>query len=387
MCYSINGGRMNIGIICEYNPFHYGHLYHLNKIKEMYPNSNIILVLTGWICERGELSLIDKFKKTEIALNYGVNLVVELPYKFIQSADYFAKGAIEILNSLKCDTIVFGSESNDIETLIKLAKISLNDKNYDTLVKQYTLEGLNYPTSLSKALKDISGITINKPNDLLGLSYIKEIIKNNYDITPVTIKRGTDYNSLKIEGKITSATSIRELLKKKKSIKKFVPKYSFNKLKDVIFLDDYFPYLKYKIISTKDLTIFKEVDIDIQNRIKKYINESNTLDELLSKIKTKRYTYNRLKRTLVYILFSITKEELKNLELDYIRVLGFDKKGKEHLNKIKKDINVKLLTTYDDKYLNKDLNINTIISLNSKIKDKISFIEKEYKEKPIIIRR
>ena len=384
MCYSIDGDSMNIGIICEYNPFHYGHLYHLNKIKEMYPDSNIILVLTGWICERGELSLIDKFKKTEIALNYGVNLVVELPYKFIQSADYFAKGAIEILNKLKCDTIVFGSESNDITTLVNLANISINNKEYDTLVKKYTNEGLNYPTSLSKALKDISGIIVDKPNDLLGLSYVKEIIKNNYNITPITIKRDTDYNSKEIEGKITSATSIRELLKSGKSIKKYVPKFSLDRLKDVIFLDDYFQYLKYKIISTKDLTIYQGVDINIQNRIKKYINESSSIDELLELIKTKRYTYNRLKRTLVYILFSITKIECSNLKLDYIRILGFDKKGANHLNKIKKDIDIKLLTTYDDKYLNKDLNINTIISLNSKIKDKKSFIEKEYKEKPII---
>ena len=384
MCYSIVGDSMNIGIICEYNPFHYGHLYHLNKIKEMYPDSNIILVLTGWICERGELSLIDKFKKTEIALNYGVNLVVELPYKFIQSADYFAKGAIEILNKLKCDTIVFGSESNDITTLVNLANISINNKEYDTLVKKYTAEGLNYPTSLSKALKDISGITIDKPNDLLGLSYVKEIIKNNYNITPVTIRRDTDYNSKKIEGKITSATSIRELLKNRKSVKKYVPIETFNRLKNLIFLDDYFDYLKYKIISTFDLTIYQGIDINIQNRIKKYINQANTLDEFLELIKTKRYTYNRLKRILVYILFSITKKECSNLNLDYIRILGFDKKGVNHLNKIKKDLDIKILTNYDDKYLNKDLNINNIISLNKKIKDKKSFIEKEYKEKPII---
>ena len=147
------GDVINIGIICEYNPFHYGHLYHLNKIKEMYPDSNIILVMSGWITERGDLSLIDKFKKTEIALNYGVDLVIELPFKFIQSADYFAKGAVEILNKLGCDTIVFGSESNNIEELTYLANIQLNKSKYDKLVKEYIDEGTNYPTALSKALK------------------------------------------------------------------------------------------------------------------------------------------------------------------------------------------------------------------------------------------
>lgn len=375
---------MNIGIICEYNPFHYGHLYHINKIKEMYPNSNIILVLSGWITERGDLSLIDKFKKADIALEYGIDLVVELPFKFIQSADFFAKGSIEILNALGCDTIVFGSESNNIEELKELANIQLNNKEYDKLVKEYLDEGINYPTALSKALKTITGKTVDTPNDLLGLSYIREIIKNNYNINPVSIKRNSDYNSKAIEGKITSATSIRELLKKKKSVKKYVPKYSYKYLKDVIFIDDYYDYLKYKIISSTDLTIYQGIDNDIQNRIYKYINNSNTLEELLNNIKTKRYTYNRLKRCLTYILLSITKEDCSNLNLEYIRVLGFNKKGKEHLNKTKKGINIPILTNYENKYLKKDLNINAIISLNNKIKNKLDFIEKEYKEKPII---
>ena len=375
---------MNIGIICEYNPFHYGHLHHLNEIKKMYPNSNIILVLSGWITERGDLSLIDKFKKTDIALNYGVDLVVELPFKYIQSADYFAMGAVKILNELKCDTIVFGSESNNVDELISLAHIQLNNKEYDSLVKKYLEEGINYPTAMSKALKTISGKTVDTPNDILGLCYVKEIIKNNYNIKPVTIKRNSNFNSKTIEGKITSASSIRELIKNNKRFKKYVPSYSYKYLKNCIFIDDYFDYLKYKIISTNDLTIYQGIDENIENRIRKFINSSNSLEELLSKIKTKRYTYNRLKRILTFILFSITKEDCGNLELEYIRILGFNKKGKELLNKIKKDINIPILTNYEDKYLNKDLNINTIISLNKKIKDKISFIVKEYKEKPII---
>lgn len=382
MCYSICGDFMNVGIICEYNPFHYGHLYHLNKIKEMYPNSNIILVLSGWITERGDLSLIDKFKKADIALHYGVDLVVELPFKYIQSADYFAKGAIDILNKLKCDTLVFGSESNNIDEIISLAKIQINNKEYDNIVKRYIDEGINYPTAMSRALKQLSGKTIDSPNDLLGLSYVKEIIKNNYNITPITIKRNSNYSSKEIEGKITSATSIRELIKNGKRFKKYVPSYSYKYLKDSIFIDDYFDYLKYKIISTSNLTIYNDIDENLANRINKYINSSNSLDELLNNIKTKRYTYNRLKRSLTYILFSIEKHT--NLDLEYIRVLGFNKKGKELLNKVKKDLDVKLLTNYDDKYLSKDLNINTIISLNKKIKNKKEFIEKEYKEKPII---
>ena len=375
---------MNIGIIAEYNPFHYGHLYHLKKIKEMYPNSNIILVLSGPITERGDLSIYSKWDKTFVALQSNVDLVVELPIKYIQSADWFSKGAIGILNKLGCDTIVFGSESNDVELLKNLANIQLNNKEYDNVVKKYLDEGLNYPTAMSKALSMFSKTTINTPNDLLGLSYVKEIIKNNYDINPITIKRTNNYNSKKIEGKITSATSIRELLRNNKSIKKYIPKYSYEFIKNPIFIDDYFSYMKYKIITEDDLTKYQGIDNILQNRIKKFINDSNNLDELINNIKTKRYTYNRLKRALIIILFSLEKIEYTNMELEYIRVLGFSSKGKNILNKIKKTIDIPLLTTFDPKYLKLDFKINNILSLNKNIINKKEFIEKEFKQKPII---
>ena len=383
LCYIICGDFMNIGIICEYNPFHYGHIYHINKIKEMYPDSNIILVLSGPICQRGDLSTINKFDKADIAFEFGIDLVVELPFKFIQSADIFAKGSIEILNKLKCEKIVFGSESNDIELLTTLAKTQINNKNFDKLVKEYTSNGLNYPTALSKSLKKLVGKTVDTPNDILGITYIKEIIKNNYNIEPITIKRTTDYNSKKIEGKISSATSIRELIKERKDYKKYVPKYTHKYLNNPIFLDDYFDYIKYQIIINEDLTVFQDIDEDLSNRIKKYINSSNNLDELINNIKTKRYTYNKIKRILTYILFNIKKEDINN-KLEYIRILGFNKKGKEILNKVKKEIDIPLLTNYDNKYLNKDLEITKILSLNSNIKNKTEYIEKEYKQKPIM---
>lgn len=373
---------MNFGIICEYNPFHFGHIYHINKIKEMYPDSNIILILSGNICQRGDLSIINKFDKADIALNY-VDLVVELPFKFIQSADIFAKGSIEILNKLKCEKIVFGSESNNLELLTTLAKTQINNKKFDKLVKEYASNGLNYPTALSRSLKDLTGKTIDTPNDILGITYIKEILKNNYNIDPITIKRTTDYNSKEIEGKITSANSIRELIKEKKDFKEYIPREEYKYLNNPIFLDDYFDYLKYQIIINKDLTIFQDIDEDLSNRINKYIDSSNNLDELINNIKTKRYTYNKIKRILSYILFNIKKEDINN-KLEYIRILGFNKKGKDILNKVKKEIDIPILTNYDDKYLNKDLEITKILSLNPKIKNKTKYIEREYKQKPII---
>ena len=382
LCYIICGDFMNIGIICEYNPFHFGHIHHINKIKEMYPDSNIILVLSGPICQRGDLSIINKFDKADIALNY-VDLVVELPLKFIQSADIFAKGSIEILNKLKCEKIIFGSESNDIELLTTLAKTQINNKDFDNLVKEYTSNGLNYPTAISKSLKNLTGKIIDTPNDILGITYIKEILKNNYNIKPITIKRTTNYNSKEIEGKITSANSIRNLIKEKKDFKEYIPKEEYKYLNNPIFLEDYFDYLKYQIIINNELTIFQDIDEDLSNRINKYIDRSNNLDELINNIKTKRYTYNKIKRILSYILFNIKKEDINN-KLEYIRILGFNKKGKEILNKVKKEIDIPILTNYDNKYLSKDLEITKILSLNPKIKNKTEYIKREYKQRPII---
>ena len=172
-----------IGIICEYNPFHNGHIYHINKIKELYPNSTIILVMSSSVTQRGDLSIMNKWDKTKLAIEYGINLVVELPFIFSsQAADIFCFASIKILNYLKVDKIVFGSESNDISLLKKLATIQLNDNNYNNLIKKYLKQGYNYPTALSKSLKNISKVNIDKPNDILAIGYIREIIKNGYNI-------------------------------------------------------------------------------------------------------------------------------------------------------------------------------------------------------------
>ena len=166
---------MNIGIICEYNPFHNGHLYHINKVKEMYKDCNIILVMSSSFLQRGDASLIDKWDKTSIALEYGVDIVIELPFVFsTQSADTFARGAIQILKNMNVDAIVFGSEINDIEILSKIANVQ-NEDSFNISVQKYMSDGVNYPTAISRTIKDMLNIKIDTPNDLLAVSYIKEI--------------------------------------------------------------------------------------------------------------------------------------------------------------------------------------------------------------------
>lgn len=373
-----------IGIICEYNPFHNGHLYHLNKIKEMYKDSTIILILSGNFTERGHLSILNKWEKTEIALEFGVDLVIELPFIFAtQSADIFARGAINILKLLNVEKLVFGSESNDIKNLINIANIQLNNKEYDNLVKKYLDEGVNYPTALSMALKDINNSTVTLPNDLLGLSYVKEIIKQEANIEAISIKRTNDFHGENLDGKIVSASAIRNNLDSK-LVKNCVPNIVYNKLQkiDKNINDNYFSFLKYKIISeVTNIKRYQTVDEGIENRILKNINSSTTIEELIKNIKTKRYTYNKLTRMFTHIVCSFTKEEAKDISTRYIRVLGFSNKGLKHLNKIKKELDIPIITNYKKEYselLKIDNRIDNIYNLITNEK------KEEYKRKPVI---
>lgn len=334
-----------IGLIAEYNPFHNGHLYQIKKIKELYKNSLLIVILNGNFTQRGETSIINKWNKTRIILDYGVDLVIELPIFYgINNADIFAKGAIEILNDLKIDTLVFGSESNDIDKLKNIASLKINNKKYDNKLKEELKNGISYPKASFNAIKSLSGLFTDKPNDILGIAYIEEILKNNYNIEPITIKRTNDYHSNEIN-KISSASAIRNGLKNNIDISNSVPKKTLKYLNNTIFIDDFFELLKYKILSEKNLNIFHGIEEGIENRINKYILESNNLEELIQKIKCKRYTYNRIKRILLYILLDIKKEDIKNIK-NYIRPLGFNKKGSRYLKKIKKEITLPLVNNY-----------------------------------------
>ena len=246
-----------IGIIAEYNPFHNGHLYHLNKIKEKYPGYTIIVVMNGNFTERGDITIIDKWKRCDIALELGVDLVVELPFSFAtQSADFYAYGAITILEKLGCDKVIFGSESDNIEDIEMIAKTQIDNKDFDLLVKINCRLGYNYPTALSLALKELTGKSINTPNDLLGISYVKTIIKNNYKIKAECVKRTNDYHELDNSTDIVSASQIRDYLLNNKDVSCNVPSNTLKRLDNLHFIDDYFPFLKYKIITSKNLEIF-----------------------------------------------------------------------------------------------------------------------------------
>lgn len=372
-----------IGLIAEYNPLHLGHIYQIKKIKELYPNSIIIVITNTCFTQRGDISILNKWNKTKLCLENQIDLIIELPFAYAtQSADIFAKGALTILNHLKIDTLVFGSESNDIDLLKTIAKTQINNTEYNNKVKEYMLLGLNYPTAMSKALETILGKTITEPNDLLGISYIKEIISNNYKINPITIKRIGSYHETEVKNQIISASLIRTLHLKETDITPHIPtntqKYLYNNLSK----ENYFKYLKYKIISTKDLSVYQTVEEGIENRLKKEIHNSNTWEELIQKIKTKRYTYNKISRMLTHILTDFKKEEAKELKIDYIRLLGFSEQGQKYLNKIKKQITLPIITTYKKNFSSLlDLELKALSIYYLPIDE--TLIEKEFKQKPI----
>ncbi len=374
-----------IGIVAEYNPFHLGHLYQINKIREMYPDSIIIAIVSSCFTQRGDVSIINKWDKTNICLSNGIDMVIELPFFFAtQSSDIFARGAISLLNKLNIDTLVFGTEMDNIDSLKKMAEVQLNDKRYDDLVKYYLSLGYNYPTSLSKAIKDKLDIEINKPNDLLALSYIKQIMLINKDIKVINIKRTNDYHSKEVNSNIVNASLIREYLRDNKNINNFIPSYDTSVLYNVS-INDFFLLLKYQIVNNIDnLDKFLTVDEGIENRIRKCIRNSNNWDELVKNIKTKRYTYNKINRMFIHILTNLTKEDIKNINIDYVRVLGFNKKGQSYLNKIKKDIDIPIVTNYKNnisRLFDWEYRINYIYSI---IVDE-KLIKEEISHNPIIV--
>jgi predicted nucleotidyltransferase len=243
--------------------------------------------------------------------------------------------------------------------------------------------GINYPTAMSKALEELTNVKIDKPNDLLGLSYVKEIIKNKYPITPISIKRSNDYHSNKIENNIISANLIRKLLQENKNIEQYIPTNTSHYLYKNLTINKAFELLKYKIINdSKYLREYLTIDEGIENRILKYIHKSNSWEDLVMNIKTKRYTYNKINRMLIHILLGIKKED--NTKEIYLRVLGFNEKGKLYLNKIKKQLELPLIIGYKpniSKILDLEFKSTSIYSIITKDQ---SLIEQEYKNKPII---
>lgn len=318
-----------VGIICEYNPFHNGHIYHIQKVKELFPHHILILCLNGYFLERGEASLLTKEEKTKLALSYGVDLVLSLPVLFgTQSADTFAEKAIELLYSVGITHLIFGSETNDLSYLTSLAKQQLSDTFSFSNTKNDS-----FPTRLAKSLNIP---TLIPPNDLLGISYIKAILKYHYPIIPVCIQRTSEYHDTFSNDSIVSASNIREKFKNGEDISPFLPYESIKNL-SLFPIDTYFLFLKQKILTDPSLEKYLDVKEGLEFKLKKEILSCSHYQEFLSKLKSKRYTYNYLNRMLLHIFLGILKEDA-SLKFTYLPIVGFNEHGslylKEHRKKL-----------------------------------------------------
>ncbi len=316
---------MTIGVICEYNPFHNGHIYQIQKIKEKYPDSILIICLNGLFTERGEMSVLSPKDKTTLALSYGVDLVIELPTLFgTQSADTFAEASITLLNALNVQKLIFGSETNDISYLEKLAKKQLE---HDFKI---TKDKTAYPARLSVSLEEESKI---HPNDLLGISYIKAILKQKVEMEFECMERTVGYFAEKPKDCFSSASYIREHWQEK-DLKDYLPKEVYPMYEQVS-MEKLFPYLKYRILTDPHLDEYLDVTEGLDYKCRKEVLLATSFEDLLQRLKSKRYTYNRLRRMLIHIFLGIKKSDAQT-PITYIAILGMNDKGKNYIRQNKK---------------------------------------------------
>ena len=370
-----------LGIIAEYNPFHNGHLFHLNESKKLTGSSYTVAIMSGNFAQRGNTSIIDKWSKAKSAIECGVDLVVELPVLYsTSSAENFAEGAIKILDSLKVvDYLSFGAETADINLLNNIATV-LNEepKEYKSLLSEELKKGLSYPKARENALmiylndiKKYSNV-LSSPNNILGIEYIKALKKYNSIIQPIAMPRHeSGHNDLNYHGNIASSTAIRNITKNNgfDILRKLMPEPSYTNIIKNIKVGHVVPDLSVfekeiifnlRKMSIYDISQLPDVSEGLEFAIKNAANSCNSLVELLNIIKSKRYTQTRIQRILLYSLLGITKKDIaiSKKTQPYVRVLGFNEKGKYLISEVAK-ANPKLnIITSVKKFTDKNLNRN-----------------------------
>lgn len=369
-----------LAIVSEYNPFHNGHLYHLQKSKKELNPDYSICIMSGNFCERGDTSIIDKWSKAEAALKCGFDLVVELPVLYsISSAENFAEGALKILDAFGSNvTLSFGSECGNLDTLNNIANVLYDEpKEFTTILTHELAKGLSYPKARENALliylnnvRKYSNILSN-PNNILGIEYLKAIKKLKSNVIPFTIKRiDAGYNSLKIKDRLASATAIRNLIKNNEDVKKLMPTPSFNILSENIkhgkIINNISAFEKEIIYTLRKMSIqeianLQDVSEGLENSIKQAANSCNNLEDLINSIKSKRYTRSRIQRILLYSILNITKKNIQDSyrTKPYIRVLGISQKGKILLSQISNSKSKQPVITSVKKFM--DNNNNKIL--------------------------
>lgn len=375
-----------VGLITEYNPFHNGHLYHIQKTKEITGADAVVVVMSGNYVQRGAPAIMPKHLRAEVALEAGVPVVIEQPVCYATgSAEYFAAGAISLFEKLGCiDSICFGSECGEYEILEKIAHVVADEpEEYRFLLQEGLRKGMSFPLARQQALKSYFknpdlDIILEQPNNILGIEYIKTLYKQKSSMKCYTIKRMVSgYHDQTLTGTLSSASAIRKLLEfTGKSLylesdemydepvlseiltrlEDQVPPSCIRLLEEThrtrypIYANDFSLILKYKLlIETKDsLVKYKDVTEELANRIINHRDDFITFDQFCDLLKTRDMTYTRISRSLFHILLNITKEDMLMYESEgycqYAHILGFRKDAGKILSLMKQTSEVPLLT-------------------------------------------
>ncbi len=336
-------------IISEYNPFHSGHKYHIERTKELCGADYVVAITSGNFVQRGDVALFPKEIRAKAAIASGVDLVVELPTIFaMQSAEFFAKNAVAIANSLGiADFLSFGAECDDITKIIDISKLLSNEPSeFSDILKREMNSGCTYPVAVTNAVRELLGDEyaeiISSPNNVLGIEYSKALLSEKSSITPIAVKRiGSAHDSDIANDEFASASLVRKLILNGKSEEglSFTPgecKSIFENAQphsiDIMEKSILAELIK---IPADTLSDISDVSEGLENRIKSAANEASSLDELVSVVKTKRYTQSRLRRIVLSAYLGITNNDRK-LSVPYIKILDHNERGQELISKMKK---------------------------------------------------
>ncbi|MFB4158595.1 nucleotidyltransferase [Geomicrobium sp. JSM 1781026] len=345
-----------IGLVVEYNPFHNGHLYHLQKSKEDADADVVICVMSGYYLQRGEPAGFDRKTRTEMALSCGADVVVELPYTYsTQHASLFARGSISILDGLLADAFYFGSESGDIDSFLALDAFMIeHEQLLQHHLRQGLDEGYSYPRAQAYAFNLLhapaSYPDLSQPNNILGYEYVKATRELGARIQPQTITRiGSGYHSEQLDDALTiaSATAIRKTLHSegKSDVGAYMPAYCERAIQHqpLITWADYYPLLQHVLLTTAPdhLGEIYEAEEGIHHRLIAAAKQARDFQTFMETVKTKRYTWTRIQRLLVHVLTNTSKDDMRasfgeSCTPRSVRLLGFTETGQSYLRSIKK---------------------------------------------------
>ena len=351
---------MNYGIVAEFNPFHNGHKYLIDSVKN--ENDTVTVVMSESFVQRGECACLDISSRVRAALLNGADLVLSLPVPYATaSAERFALGGVSVLNGLGCiDTLAFGSECGDAEILKKCVEVITSNEFLPVLEKRLD-EGISYPDARQKALADLCGESfakiISSPNDILGVEYVKAIKTLNSEMTFSPLQRkGVSHDSAAVNGQFSSASAIRKLLLSGECFKDYVPENVVGIIDedvkngkapaDFLNLEKAILY-KLRTMTEDDFRQLPDVSEGIEYRIVQAVKTTASLNGLLEKIKTKRYTNSRLRRIILCAFLGIKKDDVA-LPVPYVRVLGFNEKGAKLLKCAKEKATLPIVTKSSD---------------------------------------